>query len=94
MALTEKAAPHGYNLCLISASQSVNLAVSSKLPNDLTLGRLGITQASSLFYPLYHSRSALVKSAKDLIAYSKATPNKLLLIQRDRKSTRLNSSHT
>lgn len=47
--LAEKAAPDGYTICLISASQSVNPAVSSKLPYNLTRDKRGITQATSLF---------------------------------------------
>lgn len=76
--LTEKAAPDGYTICLISASHSVNSAVSAKLPYDLTRDMQGITQATSLFYAVYHSPSVPVKSVKELIAYSKANPNKLL----------------
>ena len=76
--LTEKAAPYGYTICLISASQSVNSAVSSKLPCELMRDMQGTTQATSLFYAVYHSLPVPVKSVKELIAYSKANPNKLL----------------
>lgn len=76
--ITEKAPSDGYTICLISASHSVNSAVNSKLPYDLTKDLQGITQATSLFYAVYHHPSVPVKNVKELIAYSKANPNKLL----------------
>ena len=75
--LTAKAAPDGYTICLISASHSVNSAVNTKLPYDLTKDLQAITQASSLFYAVYHSPVVPVKSIKELIAYAKANPGKL-----------------
>lgn len=76
--ITEKAPPDGYTICLISASHSVNSAVNSKLPYDLSKDMQGITQATSLFYAVYHHPGVPVKNVKELIAYSKANPNKLL----------------
>jgi tripartite-type tricarboxylate transporter receptor subunit TctC len=76
--ITEKAPPDGYTICLISASHSVNSAVNPKLPYDLSKDMQGITQATSLFYAVYHHPSVPVKNVKELIAYSKANPNKLL----------------
>ena len=75
--LTAKAVPDGYTICLISASHSVNAATSSKLPYDLTQDLQAITQASSLFYAVYHSPALPVKSIKELIAHAKANPGKL-----------------
>lgn len=75
--LTAKATPDGYTICLISASHSVNAAVNPKLPYDLTKDLAAISQASSLFYVVYHSPSVPVKSIKELIAYAKANPGKL-----------------
>jgi tripartite-type tricarboxylate transporter receptor subunit TctC len=75
--LTAKAVPDGYTICLISASHSVSAATSSKLPYDLTKDLQAITQASSLFYAVYHSPSLTVNSIKELIAYAKANPGKL-----------------
>ncbi len=76
--ITANAPPDGYTICLISASHSVNSATNPKLPYDLTRDLQGITQATSLFYAVYHSPQVPVKSAKELIAYAKANPNKLL----------------
>jgi tripartite-type tricarboxylate transporter receptor subunit TctC len=76
--ITAHALPDGYTICLISASHSVNSATNPKLPYDLTRDLQGITQATSLFYAVYHHPSLPVKSAKDLIAYAKANPGKLL----------------
>ena len=75
--ITAKAPPDGYTICLISASHSVNSAVNTKLPYDLTKDLQAITQASSLFYAVYHSPSVPVKTIKELIAYAKANPGKL-----------------
>jgi tripartite-type tricarboxylate transporter receptor subunit TctC len=75
--LTAKATPDGYTICLISASHSVNSAVNPGLPYDLLKDLAPITQASSLFYVVYHNPSVPVKSIKELIAYAKANPGKL-----------------
>jgi tripartite-type tricarboxylate transporter receptor subunit TctC len=75
--LTAKAIPDGYTICLISASHSVNSATNPKLPYDLTKDLQGITQATSLFYVVYHHPSVPVKSIKELISYAKANPGKL-----------------
>jgi tripartite-type tricarboxylate transporter receptor subunit TctC len=75
--LTAKAIPDGYTICLISASHSVNSAVNSKLPYDLVTDLAAISQASSLFYVVYHNPSIPVKSIKELVAYAKANPGKL-----------------
>ena len=72
------ALPDGYTICLISASHSVNSATNPKLPYDLAKDLQGITQATSLFYAVYHSPQVPVKSARELIAYAKANPGKLL----------------
>lgn len=76
--LTAKAIPDGYTICLISASHSVNSATNTKLPYDLAVDLQGITQATSLFYALYHHPSVPVKSVKELIGFSKANPGKLM----------------
>lgn len=76
--VTAKAVPDGYTISLISASHSVNSATNPKLPYDLATDLQGISQATSLFYALYHHPSVPVKSVKELIAYSKANPGKLM----------------
>jgi tripartite-type tricarboxylate transporter receptor subunit TctC len=75
--LTAKAPPDGYTICLISASHSVNSATNPNLPYDLTRDLQGITQATSLFYAVYHHPSVPAKSIKELIAHAKANPGKL-----------------
>jgi len=75
--ITAKAAPDGYTICLISASHSVNSATNPNLPYDLTKDLQGITQATSLFYAVYHHPSVPVKSIKELITYAKSNPGKL-----------------
>ncbi len=75
--LTAKAIPDGYTICLISASSAVNSATNPKLPYDLTKDLQAITQATSLFYVVYHSPSVPVSSIKELIAHAKANPGKI-----------------
>jgi tripartite-type tricarboxylate transporter receptor subunit TctC len=75
--LTAKAVPDGYTIVLISASHSVNSAVNTKLPYDLIKDLAPISQASSLFYVVYHNPKVPVSSIKELIAYAKANPGKL-----------------
>jgi tripartite-type tricarboxylate transporter receptor subunit TctC len=74
---TAKAVPDGYTILIISAAQAVNSAANPKLPYDLTKDLAAISQATSLFYVVYHSPSLPVKSIKDLITYAKANPGKL-----------------
>ncbi len=75
--LTAQAIPDGYTICLISASNVVNSATNPQLPYDLVRDLQGVTQATSLFYVVYHHPSVPVKSIKELIAYAKANPDKL-----------------
>jgi len=75
--LTAKAIPDGYTLCLISASISVNSATNPGLPYDLAKDLQAISQATSLYYVLYHHPSIPVKSVKELVAYARANPDKL-----------------
>jgi tripartite-type tricarboxylate transporter receptor subunit TctC len=75
--LTAKATPDGYTICLISASHSVNSAVNPNLPYDLMKDLAAISQASSLFYVVYHNPAVPVKSIKELVAYARANPGKL-----------------
>ena len=74
---TAKANPDGYTICIISASNAINAVTNPNLPYDLTKDLQAITQATSLFYVLYHHPSVPVKSVKELIAYAKAHPGKL-----------------
>ncbi len=74
---TAKANPDGYTICIISASNAVNAATNPNLPFDLTKDLQAVSQATSLFYVLYHHPSVPVKSVKELIAYAKAHPAKL-----------------
>ena len=75
--LTANAVPDGYTICLISASHSVNSATNTKLTYDLGKDLQAVTQATSLFYVVYHHPSLPVKNVKEMIAYAKANPGKL-----------------
>lgn len=76
--IANEANPDGYTICLISASMSVNSATNTKLPYDLTKDLQGISQATSLFYVVYINSAVPVKNVKEMIAYAKANPGKLL----------------
>ncbi|MBM3357184.1 MAG: tripartite tricarboxylate transporter substrate binding protein [Betaproteobacteria bacterium] len=75
--LTAKAIPDGYTICLISASSAVNSATNPKLPYDLVKDLQAITQATSLFYVVYHSPVVPVNSIKELIAHAKANAGRV-----------------
>jgi tripartite-type tricarboxylate transporter receptor subunit TctC len=75
--LTARAAPDGYTLCMVAASQTLTAAITPGLPYDLAKDFAAISQTSSLFYVLYHHSSVPVRTLKDLIAYAKANPGKL-----------------
>src|SRR5688572_3601489 len=74
---TARAAPDGYTIAIISASQAVNAGVSPKLPYDLTKDLQAISQVSSLFYIVTLHPSVPATSIRELIAYAKANPGKL-----------------
>ena len=76
--LTALAPPDGYTICLISASHSVNSGTNPKMPYDLGRDLQGISQATSLFYAVYVNEKVPAKNIKELIAYAKANPGKLL----------------
>ncbi len=75
--IAAKAAADGYTLCMVSGSQTVTSATNTKLPYDLVKDLAAITQATSLYFVLYHTPSLPVKSTKELIAYAKANPGKV-----------------
>jgi len=74
---TANANPDGYTIGLVSASQATAQASGQKLPYDLLKDLQPITQATSIYYVVYHSPSLPVKSIRELIAYAKANPGKL-----------------
>ncbi len=76
--IANEANPDGYTICLISASMSVNSATNTKLPYDLNKDLQGISQATSLFYVVYINSAVPVKNIREMVAYAKANPGKLL----------------
>ena len=76
--LTALAPPDGYTICLISASHSVNSGTNPKMPYDLGKDLQGISQATSLFYAVYLNPKVPANSIKELIAYAKSNPGKIL----------------
>lgn len=75
--MTAKAAPDGYTLCMVAASQIINAAVNPAVPYDFSKDFAPISQLTSLFYVVYHTPSLPVNSIKELLAYAKANPGKL-----------------
>ncbi len=74
---TANANPDGYTICLISASHATAETSGQKLNYNLLKDLQPITQATSIFYVVYHPPSLPVKSIKELIAHAKANPGKL-----------------
>jgi tripartite-type tricarboxylate transporter receptor subunit TctC len=77
MDLTAKAAPDGYTISMISASQTIISAIEPKLPYDLTKDLAAVSRATSLFLVMYHIPSFQVKSVQELVAHAKANPGKV-----------------
>ncbi len=75
--LAAKAVPDGYTICTIAATHTVDAAVNSRLPYDLTRDIAAISQTSSLYYVFYLMSSIPVKSIKELVTYSKANDGKV-----------------
>ncbi|MGZ9005819.1 MAG: Bug family tripartite tricarboxylate transporter substrate binding protein, partial [Burkholderiales bacterium] len=58
---TANASPDGHTICLFSASQVTAAAAGQKFPYDLQRDFQPITQATSIFYVVYHPPSLPVK---------------------------------
>ena len=76
--ITAKANPDGYTICLISSGHTVLAATNDKLPYDLQKDLAPVSQVSTLFYVLAVHPSFPAKSVKELIAYARASPGKVL----------------
>ncbi|HEU0290260.1 MAG TPA: tripartite tricarboxylate transporter substrate binding protein [Burkholderiales bacterium] len=74
--LAKQAAPDGYTILLISASQVIR-PLLFKVPYDLFADFAPITQLSSQSYVLMASQKVPVKSVSELVAYARANPGKL-----------------
>ncbi len=74
--LASQAAPDGYTILLISASQVIR-PLLFKVPYDLFRDFAPITQLSSQSYVLMASPKLPVKSVSELVAYARANPGKL-----------------
>lgn len=74
--LASRAAPDGYTILLISASQVIR-PLLFKVPYDLYRDFAPITQLSSQSYVLMASLTLPVKSVSELVAHARANPGKL-----------------
>ena len=74
--LASQAAPDGYTILLISASQVIR-PLLFKVPYDMYRDFAPITQLSSQSYVLMASPKLPVKSVSELITYGRANPGKL-----------------
>jgi len=74
--LASRAAPDGYTILLISASQVIR-PLLFKVPYDLFRDFLPITQLSSQSYVLMASPAVPVKTVSELVTYARANPGKL-----------------
>jgi tripartite-type tricarboxylate transporter receptor subunit TctC len=74
---TANATPDGHTICLFSASQASASAAGQKFSYDLLRDLQPISQATTVFYVVYHPPALPVTSVKELIAYAKANPGKI-----------------
>jgi tripartite-type tricarboxylate transporter receptor subunit TctC len=74
--LASQAAPDGYTLLLISASQVIR-PLLFKVPYDLFRDFAPITQLSSQSYVLMASPKLPVRTVSDLVTYARANPGRL-----------------
>ncbi len=74
--LAKQAAPDGYTILLISASQVIR-PLLFKVPYDLFRDFAPITQLSAQSYVLMASPTLPVKSVSELVAHARANPGKL-----------------
>ena len=74
--LASRAAPDGYTILLISASQVIR-PLLFKVLYDLFRDFVPITQLSSQSYVLMASPTVPVKTVSELVAYARANPGKL-----------------
>jgi tripartite-type tricarboxylate transporter receptor subunit TctC len=74
--LASRAAPDGYTILLISASQVIR-PLLFKVPYDLFRDFVPITQLSSQSYVLMASLTLPVKTVSELVAHARANPGKL-----------------
>ena len=74
--IAKQAAPDGYTLLMISASQIINPLVSGA-PYDIPRDFSPVTQIITQPYLLVATPSLPVKSVADLISYGKSNPGKL-----------------
>src|SRR5256886_5081483 len=97
-AIAAKAAADGYTLLINSNAHSVNPAIYAKLPYDTAKDFTDIAPLALQPNVLVVNAGAPYKSLLDLVNAAKANPGAINWghagIGRDRKSTRLNSSHS
>ncbi|MGH8699900.1 MAG: Bug family tripartite tricarboxylate transporter substrate binding protein [Burkholderiales bacterium] len=74
--LASRAAPDGYTILLISASQVIR-PLLFKVPYDLFRDFVPITQLSAQSYVLMASLTVPVKTVSELVKHARATPGKL-----------------
>lgn len=75
--IASKAPPDGYTLLMMSLTLAVNPSLYRKLPYDTQKDLTPVTLVASAPLMLVINPSIPAKSAKELIAYAKANPNKL-----------------
>ena len=88
--IVARAAPDGYTLLVTPAPFTINASLLPKIPYDALNDFTPITLINTTPLVMVVNPGVPAKNVKELIALAKAKPGKL----KDRKSTRLNSSHT
>jgi|SRR5688572_6638134 len=75
--LAAKAAPDGYTLCTLTASNTIDAAVDPGRRARLEKDLVGISQMSSSHYVFYVHPNVPVHTIRDLVAHAKAAQGKL-----------------
>lgn len=73
-----KAAPDGHTLLTVSATHVVNSLVIPGWPYETTKVTEPLSQVASLYYIIYRHPSAPLKTLKDMVAYARQNPGKLM----------------
>ena len=92
--LAAKALPDGHTLLMVAAGHAINPSLYAKLPYDTAHDFAAVALIGDGAYVLVAHPSAGIASVTELIAQARSNPGQLAYASSDRKSTRLNSSHT
>ncbi len=76
--LLAKSNPNGHTLMTVSATHIVNSLVIRDWPHDVQKVTAPLSQVASLYYVIYRHPSVPLPTLKEVIAFGRKNPNKLL----------------